>query len=155
MGKLRLYVLDEGMKAVPIGAVGELYIGGVGVGRGYRGQAGQTGERYVPDPFGREAGGRLYRTGDQVRYLSDGNLDYVGRVDDQVKIRGMRIELGEIEAVMREAEGVREAAVGGWWGGDGGWRVGGGVGGGGGGEAGERRGGEGGRARGGGTTGPA
>ena len=105
------YVLDGEMEPLPVGVAGELYIGGVGVGRGYAGQAGLTAERYVPDRFSAERGARLYRTGDLVRYDGEGRLEFVGRVDQQVKLRGYRIELGEIEAVLRRHAQVSEAVV--------------------------------------------
>jgi amino acid adenylation domain-containing protein len=107
----QLYVLDEHMQIGPTGAVGELYIGGAGVARGYVNQAGLTAERFVPDPFASCGGERLYRTGDRARWRSDGNLEYLGRLDQQVKIRGYRIELGEIEAALQKQAGVREVAV--------------------------------------------
>jgi amino acid adenylation domain-containing protein/FkbM family methyltransferase len=107
----RLYVLDHRRQLLPIGAVGELYIGGAGVARGYLNRPELTQEKFVPDSFGREAGARLYRTGDLVRYAEDGNLHFVGRVDDQVKVRGHRVELGEIEAVVERHPGVRKCAV--------------------------------------------
>ena len=111
LGNTRVYVLDEQMKAVPVGIAGELYIGGVSVGRGYLNRAELTAERYVPDSYSKEEGGRLYRTGDLVRYEVDGTIQYLGRVDEQLKINGVRIEAGEIEAIVSEHEGVEKCAV--------------------------------------------
>ena len=108
---MRLYVLDGRMQPVPIGVIGELYVGGVGVGRGYLNDPVRTAEVFLPDPFGSERGARLYRTGDLARHLPDGNIEFQGRGDYQVKIRGMRIELGDVEAALLELEGVKEAAV--------------------------------------------
>ncbi|WJM89444.1 non-ribosomal peptide synthase/polyketide synthase [Pseudomonas brenneri] len=107
----RLYLLDGQLQPVPVGAVGELWVAGVGVGRGYLSDPGRTAMAYLPDPFALEAGGRLYRTGDLGRRRNDGLLEYVGRVDHQVKVRGFRIELGEISAHLLELEVVRDAAV--------------------------------------------
>ena len=106
----RVYVLDEYLEPVPIGAEGEIYIGGVPVARGYLGRGGLTAERFVPDPFG-EPGGRLYRSGDRGRYRADGKLQYRGRGDDQVKVRGFRIELGEVQEQLSRHPQVREALV--------------------------------------------
>ncbi|HEX6371569.1 MAG TPA: amino acid adenylation domain-containing protein [Longimicrobium sp.] len=105
---LQLYVLDAGMQPLPVGVPGELYVGGGGVARGYLNRPELTEQRFIPNPFG---AGRLYRTGDRVRWLADGTLDYMGRLDEQVKIRGFRIELGEIEASLLSYPAVRECAV--------------------------------------------
>lgn len=107
----RVYILNEHLKLVPAGMTGELFIGGEGVARGYFHRAEMTAERFVPDAFSGEAGARLYRTGDIVKYRQDGRIEYVGRQDGQLKVRGSRIELGEIEAAVREHERVRECVV--------------------------------------------
>ncbi|MFA1538079.1 amino acid adenylation domain-containing protein [Actinomadura monticuli] len=107
----RAYVLDRHMQPLPSGVVGELYIGGLGVCRGYLGQAALTAERFVPDHLSGVPGGRLYRTGDLARWRADGVLEIFGRVDQQVKINGIRVELGEIEAVLRRHPRIRDAAV--------------------------------------------
>ncbi|HSF18780.1 MAG TPA: amino acid adenylation domain-containing protein [Vicinamibacteria bacterium] len=106
------YVFDQHQEPVPVGVPGDLYIGGVGLARGYLGMPERTAEAFVPHPFARRGTGeRLYRTGDRVRLLPDGNLDFLGRGDEQVKIRGYRIEPGEIEAALEREEGVRDAVV--------------------------------------------
>jgi amino acid adenylation domain-containing protein len=107
----QVYVLDRHLEPVPIGVPGDLYIGGEGVARGYLHRLDTTAERFLPDPFGGEPGGRLYKTGDLVRYLPEGHLECLGRLDHQVKVRGFRIELGEIEAVLGGHPGVREVVV--------------------------------------------
>lgn len=107
----RIHLLDGALAPVPIGATGEVWIGGTCVGRGYLGQPGATAERFMPDPLGIEAGARLYRTGDLARHLADGNVRYFGRIDRQIKIRGVRIEPGEIEVALTEHDAVREAFV--------------------------------------------
>lgn len=105
------YVLSPGMLPVPVGIPGELHIGGDGVSDGYLNLPGLTAERFLPDPFSSGTGKKIYRTGDLVKYLPDGNLVFLNRVDSQVKIRGFRIELGEIETVLSQAEGVKENVV--------------------------------------------
>jgi amino acid adenylation domain-containing protein/non-ribosomal peptide synthase protein (TIGR01720 family) len=107
----RAYVLDACMEPAPHGLTGELYIGGAGVTRGYLNRPSLTAEKFVPDTFSTEPGARLYRTGDVVRRLSDGRIEFVGRADNQVKIRGYRIELGEIEAALHVHERVRDCVV--------------------------------------------
>src|ERR1041385_2574873 len=107
----QMYVLNAGMKPVPVGVVGELYIGGVQVGRGYLNREELTAERFLKDPFAKTSDVRMYRTGDLGRWLGDGNIEYLGRNDFQVKVRGFRIELGEIEARLKEHAGIGQAVV--------------------------------------------
>ena len=108
LSNMRMYVLDRKMSPAPVGVGGELYVGGVGVGRGYRADPGRTALSFIPDPFGETPGARLYKTGDLVRHLPDGRLDFLQRVDHQVKVRGFRIELGEVEAALAQHPSVNE-----------------------------------------------
>jgi len=107
----QIYLLDDDLNPVPVGVTGELYIGGMGITRGYLNNPELTADRFVPDPYGQQTGARLYRTGDMARYRADGNIEYIGRTDHQIKIRGFRIELGEVEAALLQLEQVREAVA--------------------------------------------
>ncbi|TAN35450.1 MAG: amino acid adenylation domain-containing protein, partial [Verrucomicrobia bacterium] len=108
LANVLVYILDTLQQPVPIGVAGELYIGGIGVARGYLNRPELTEERFIANPFG---AGRLYKTGDLTRWLSDGNIEYLGRIDQQVKIRGFRIEPGEIESILAQHPAIREAVV--------------------------------------------
>ena len=107
----QIYILDRHLQPVPIGVPGELHIGGEGLSRGYLNRTDLTAEKFILNPFSDEPGSRLYKTGDLVRYLPDGNIEFLGRLDHQVKIRGFRIELGAIEAVLGQHFAIRETVV--------------------------------------------
>ena len=107
----QVYVVEESGMLAPVGAAGELYIGGAGLARGYLNRPELTAERFVPHPFSQRAGERLYRTGDRVRWTRAGELEFLGRIDEQVKLRGYRIELGEIESVLLRHEAVKQSVV--------------------------------------------
>ncbi|MFW9261381.1 amino acid adenylation domain-containing protein [Nostoc sp. CALU 546] len=111
IANIQIYLLDGNLNPVPIGVPGEIYIGGVGVGRGYLNRPELTAEKFIPNPLSEQPGTRLYKTGDKARYLPNGEIEYIGRIDYQVKIRGFRIELGEIEAFISQYPTVRETVV--------------------------------------------
>ncbi len=111
IANIRLYILDPLLQPVPLGVTGELFLGGVGVGRGYLNRPELTAEKFIPDPFSASGGARLYRTGDLARYRDTGVVDFLGRIDHQVKLRGFRIELGEIESALLAQATVRECVV--------------------------------------------
>ncbi|BDA68754.1 hypothetical protein CAL7716_029200 [Calothrix sp. PCC 7716] len=110
IANIQIYLLDNYLNPVPMGVMGEVYIGGVGVGRGYLNRPDLTAEKFIPNPFSKQTE-RLYKTGDKARYLPNGDIEYLGRIDNQVKLRGFRIELGEIEATISQYPGVRETVV--------------------------------------------
>ena len=107
----QVYILDQFLNPVPVGVPGELHIAGPGLARGYLRRPELTAEKFVPDPFSQDPNSRLYKTGDQARYLPDGNIQFLGRLDRQVKIRGFRVELGEIEMVLNQHPQIRESVV--------------------------------------------
>ncbi|MGA9770775.1 MAG: amino acid adenylation domain-containing protein [Blastocatellia bacterium] len=107
----KVYVLDSNLSPVPVGVVGELHIAGVGLAYGYLNCSDLTADKFIPNPFSRKPGSRLYKTGDLARYRSDGNVDFLGRLDNQVKVRGFRIELREIEEALRQHERVKDAVA--------------------------------------------
>ena len=111
ISNVAVYVLDQHLAPVPQGVTGELYVGGAGLARGYLNAPELTGEKFLPHPYSREAGARLYQTGDLGRYLAGGEIEFLRRRDEQVKLRGYRIELGEIEAVLAQHASVRECKV--------------------------------------------
>ena len=111
LGNFQVYILDPCLNPVPIGINGELYIGGEGLAKGYLGQPELTNSKFISNPFNDDPASRLYKTGDIVRYLADGNIDFMGRIDHQIKIRGFRIELGEIETVLSQHPQVQEGIV--------------------------------------------
>ena len=111
ISNMQIYLLDERLQPVPIGITGEIHVGGVGLARGYLNRPRLTAEQFVPDPFSRMPGARLYKTGDLARFNASGKIEFAGRADQQVKVRGFRIELGEIETVLSQHPGVREAVV--------------------------------------------
>ena len=110
VANMRAHVLDSTMRLVPIGVRGELYAGGIGVGRGYLNRSDWTAESFVPDPYDRP-GARLYKTGDLARHLDDGTIEFNGRIDYQVKVRGFRVETGEIENALRQVSAVKHCVV--------------------------------------------
>ena len=111
IANVQIVLLDKHQQLAPIGVPGEVYIGGAGVARGYLGQPELTAQRFIPNPYSRTPGDRLYRTGDQARYRADGNIVFLGRIDSQVKVRGYRVEPGEVESVLSRHPAVRQVAV--------------------------------------------
>ncbi len=111
LSNTRIHILDAGLNPVPVGVAGELHIGGSGLARGYLGRPDLTAEKFIPDPFSKTPGARLYKSGDLARFLPDGAIEYLGRLDNQVKIRGFRIELGEIESALAAHPAIRDAVA--------------------------------------------
>ena len=111
IANVQTYILDSHLQQVPIGVPGELHIGGAGLARGYLNQPDLTAAKFIDNPFGDSERSRLYKTGDVVRYLPDGNIEFLGRVDDQVKVRGFRVELGEIETMLNKHPAIDQAVV--------------------------------------------
>ncbi len=111
INNFKLYILDRNMQPVPVGVPGELCMGGIGLARGYLNRPDLTAEKFIPDHYSGESGARMYRSGDLVRYLPDGEIEFLGRIDHQVKIRGFRIELGEIESVLDNHEIIKDVVV--------------------------------------------
>ena len=111
IANIRIYVLDVHLQPVPVGVSGELHLGGIGLARGYVNSPDLTSEKFIPNPFSEEPGACLYKTGDLVRYLPDGNIEFLGRIDQQVKIRGYRIEVGEIEKILDQHPAVKETVL--------------------------------------------
>src|SRR5437879_10573420 len=109
IGNTQVYVLDRNMQPVPVGAIGELYIGGDGLARGYRNRSELNAEKFIPNPFDCAPDSRLYKTGDLARYRVDGNIECLWRIDNHVKISGLRIELGEIDSVLRGLTAIRDS----------------------------------------------
>ena len=107
----QVYILDSYLQPVPVGVPGELHIAGDGLARGYLNENQLTAEKFISNPFSKELGARLYKTGDLGRYLPDGSIEFLGRMDNQVKLRGYRVELGEIENVLAQYPGVRDSVL--------------------------------------------
>src|SRR5262249_1622428 len=111
ISNVRAYAVDAYQQPVPIGVAGELHLAGKGLARGYLKRPEQTADKFIPDPFSRTPGGRLYKSGDLVKLRGDGDIEFIGRIDTQVKVRGYRIELGEIEEALSRHPEVKEGVV--------------------------------------------